>query len=90
MRLKKSIEQKVKEEYPEFFDACQGLFSPEIDIRLAQLARDAEAVAQAQEDDDKLQDAKDEASGLAAPYRDAKKALKLKTRYLIKLQKERA
>ena len=86
---KKPIEQKIREDYPEFFEVCQTLKSEDIDTRLAQLAKDMESVAEAQDGDDQLREAKEKYSAYASPYREAKNALRLKTRYLIKLQKER-
>ncbi len=87
--MKKSVEQKVKEELPEFAQEVETLSTAQINTRLSTLAKDAEAVQDAKEEDEELDDAKATARGLAAPYNDAKKVLRLKTRYLIKTLKDR-
>lgn len=84
------VQEKMKLENPEFVEACQGLSVPELDNRLAALAKDAASVDQAREADEALAKAKEEASGLGAPYRDAKKAIKLKTKYVLELIGERS
>lgn len=87
--MPKPIEQKIKEDHPEFFDACQTLTESDIDARLAQMAKDSEAVSEAAANDKELKETKDKASYLGAPYREAKNVLKLKLRYLVKLLKDR-
>ncbi len=57
--------------------------------RLAHYAKEAEAVEDAKEADEELEQAKESAAQLAAPYRDAKKAIRLKSRYIISLLKEK-
>jgi len=89
-RTKKSVQEKIREENPEFVEACKSLTLAELDNRLAGLAKDAESVDEARESDEKLANAKEEASSLGAPYRDAKKAIKLKTKYILELIKERS
>jgi hypothetical protein len=90
MKPKKTIEQKVREEFPEFADECQALDSSQIDARLAQFAKDLEAIGESVEADDGLAAAKEAVSNMAAPYREAKAAIRLKGSYLIRLLKERA
>lgn len=79
----KSVEQRLADINPEFMREVQQLSPEQLDRRLSQLAKDAEAVQQAQEADETLQQAKAELKELNAPYREGKVAIKLKTRYVI-------
>lgn len=88
-RQKKSLQEKIQAEMPEFVGEVSALSSDQLNGRLAKLAKDAEANEQAKEDDEELEEAHTHASELGAPYRDAKKALRLKTRYIISLLKEK-
>lgn len=84
-RAKKSLEEKIQEDMPEFAGEVAGLNVDQLNQRLAQLAKDAEANEQAKEDDEELEEAQKHASELGAPYRDAKKAIRLRSRYIIKM-----
>lgn len=86
---KVSVSQKCQKEMPDFCDAVASLSVDELNARLAQLAKDAEQVRQAKEADDDLAEAQEKATLLAAPYRDGKKAIQLKTSYLISLIKDK-
>jgi hypothetical protein len=79
------LEEKIQEEMPEFAGEVAACSVDQLNARLAQLAKDAEVNEQAKEDDEDLEKAKAEASELGAPYRDAKKAIRLRSRYIIKL-----
>ncbi len=86
---KKSLEQTIRDDMPEFAEEVQGITEVELNERLAQLAKDAEAVNDAQDADEDLQEARDKASQLNAPYVDSKKAVRLRSRYIILLLKQR-
>lgn len=88
-RPKKSLQEKVQEEMPEFANEVAGLSVDQLNVRLANLAKDAEKNEEAQEDDEDLEKARGEAAELSAPYRDAKKAIRLRSRYVISLIKEK-
>lgn len=85
----KTLADQVKESNPEFFDTVQGLSVDDLNGRLASLAKDAETVEDTKENDEDLKQAKAEASELAAPYRDAKKAIRMKSKYVISLIKDK-
>lgn len=89
MKHKKDIQAIMAEENPELVDECASLSVEQLDARLAQCAKDSQAAEEIKEADMKYQAAKDEAKELGAPHRDAKKAIKLRSRYLIALIKER-
>jgi len=88
-RPKKDLKQKVQEEMPEFANEVAGLAVSDLNNRLAKLAKDAEANEQAQEDDEELEQTRAQASEMAAPYKEAKKAIRLRSRYIIALIKEK-
>jgi hypothetical protein len=88
-RSKKTIQELVQGEYPEFANEVAGLSADQLNNRLATLAKNLEESETAKEDDEALEQAKAEASELAAPYRDAKKALRAKSKYVISLLKEK-
>lgn len=89
MKQKKSIEEIIKKENPQFKEEADALSAAELDARLGQIAKDTDAVEQAKENDEELEQAKEQVSVLGSSYRDAKKALRLKTRYIIHLLKEK-
>ena len=86
---KKSLQQKVQEEMPDFAGEVAGLSVDQLNNRLAEQAKAGEWNEQAKEDDEELEEAQATASELAAPYKDVKKAVRLKSRYLIALIKEK-
>lgn len=88
-RAKKSLQEKVQEDMPEFAAEVASLSVQDLNNRLATLAKGSEENEQAQEDDEDLEKARAEASELAAPYRDAKKAIRLRSRYVISLIREK-
>jgi hypothetical protein len=88
-RTKKSLQEVVQTDYPEFASEVAGLSIDQLNNRLATLAKNLEESETAKEDDPALEDAKNLASELAAPYRDAKKALRAKSKYVIGLLKDK-
>lgn len=89
MKNKKTLEEAIKDTNPEFAAEVAGLSVDDLNSRLAQLAKDGEAVAESKEADEELEQARARATELAAPYRDAQKAIRLKSRYVISLIKEK-
>lgn len=89
MKPTKNIVEVVQKEMPEFADECNSLSVSDLESRLSQCAKDTEATRDAKEGDEELEEAQACATGLGAPYRDAIKALRLKSRYLIALIKEK-
>lgn len=86
---KKDVRAQVEENYKEFAEEVAAATSDELNARLARLAKDVEIVNDEQENDDGLREARETASALGAPYRDSKKAVRLKSRYIIALLKDR-
>lgn len=88
---KGSIETKVYK-LPggkEFIDEVVGLSIPQLDARILQMQKALEESEQHKEQNIALQTAKDEVAVLDGPYKDVKKAVKFKTKYLIALIKEK-
>lgn len=85
MKQKKSNKQKVEKEFPEFVSEVSGLDSDALKLRLARLSLDLNEVEKSQEADEDYANSKALVKELSAPYRDAKKALKLKNKYIAEL-----
>lgn len=89
MKNQKTILTQMTESNPEFVDETSSLDVAGLNGRLAQLAKDMEDLRDAQEADEALETAKQQSTELGAPYRDGKKAIGLKSRYLVSLLKEK-
>lgn len=88
-RPKKSIEEKVQAEFPEFAASIASSGVTELESKLSTYAKQQDEVELAMEADTALEDSKALTSELSAPYRDAKKAIKMKMKYIIALIKDR-
>jgi len=88
-RQSKSLEEKIQETLPEFYDSAVAM---DVEAIKRQIARDAVGRVEnqiAREADEELDKAKNQASFLASPYNDAEKMLKLKAQFMKKLLDER-
>ena len=88
-RSKKSVSKQIQENYPEFEAEVSGLSIDQLNNKLAALAKGLEESEAAKEDDEELNKTHALASELGAPYRDVKKAVKLKTKYVIGLLRDK-
>ena len=61
----------------------------ELEVKVNEYAKGNEANEDAKEADEDLEEAQEKAKELGAPYKDLKKALKLKSKYTILLIKEK-
>lgn len=86
---KKDIRTIIQKQFPEFIDAVDGLSTDEIEKRISGYAKESQNVDDAKDADEGLADAKAQVAELSAPYKDAKKAINLKIRYLIQLLKDK-
>lgn len=84
-RAKKSVQETVQKDFPEFSSEVAALSEAELNGRLATLAKNLEESETTKENDGALEDAQALASELSAPYKDVKKAIRLKTKYVISL-----
>lgn len=86
---KKSVQEIVQKEYKDFAGDVDRLSVAELETRLNMYAKRAEEVEDAREADEELERTSDLLNELRAPYKDAKKEIRLKSRYLISLIKEK-
>jgi len=80
---KKDIRVQVQKEMPEFTEVIDTLSVDDLEKRLSTYAKESESVDDAKAADEGLELAKDQVKEYSAPYSDAKKAIKLKMRYII-------
>jgi hypothetical protein len=83
MNLDKTL--KCAKEFPDFCAEVESLTTEEINARLAQFAKDSVANDEAKEADEDLAAAKANATEFSAPYRDARKAIRMKSDFLVTL-----
>lgn len=88
-RPKKSIQEKVQKEYPEFVSTVDGASVADLEQKLSTYAKYQVDNENAQENDEELENAKALVKELSGPYNDTKKALKLKMKYIIALITEK-
>lgn len=89
MKQKQSVQNQVQKELPEFAAEVATLAKEELVNRVVLYCEDAEAVDRAKDADEALKQAREESNQLAAPYKDAKKAIKLKISYILALLESR-
>lgn len=80
---------KCQKEYPDFVAGVESLTSDQLKARVVQLQQFLEESEAAKENDDALKQARAQLTEYGAPYRDVKKAVKIKTKYLIELLSEK-
>jgi hypothetical protein len=88
-REKRSFVEKVQIEMPEFVGEVQGLSVDDLNGRLAVIAKAQQENDENQENDEELAAAKLNAKELGDAYREPRKALRTKTKYLVLLIKEK-
>jgi len=82
------LETKVEKEYPDFAHEVARMDVDGLNQRLLGYTKSSEEVEQAKENDEGLERAKEQVKELSAPYRETKKALRLKMRYIMNRIKE--
>lgn len=73
----------------EFKESVDALKVPELNSRISQLQKDLEESEEHKELNEALQQARAEVSELSGPYRDFKKSVSIRTKYLIALIREK-
>ena len=86
---KKSLRDIIRDDHEAFFHEVERLSVADLDRRLNGLAKHAEEIDEAKENNPDLKEAREELNKIAGPFRDAKKTNKLKTKYVIQLIKEK-
>lgn len=88
-RPKVNVQQKAQKEMPEFTAEVDSLSVDQLNARLAQLAKDSDEVENTKEACEALEEAREAANQLSTPFKDAKNAIRLKSRYIIALLKDK-
>lgn len=86
---REKLEDQLDKIDSRFRQEVQGLSSAQLEVKLNEYAKASEANDELQENDEKLEEAKGRASELGRPYREDRKAYKLKSKYAILLIKEK-
>jgi hypothetical protein len=86
---KKSVEEKIRKEMPDFVEAVVGLSVDELNTRVLNLAKELEAIDAAKEQDLELERAQELVNEYSGPYREGKRVAKLRIKYLISLIEEK-
>lgn len=89
-KSKKSVEEKIRKESPEFVAEVVGLSVDDLNSRVLTLTKELEQIEETRDEDTDLQDARDLVTEYSAPYNEGKRVAKLRTKYLIQLIKEKA
>ena len=85
----KSTRGKLKELDPNFIEEVDGLDSDKLKAKIVEIAKGAEDIKKAREDDLDLERAKEQMKVLTETYSVPLKATSLKTKYLVELLKEK-
>ncbi len=85
-----SIKEKVQKEYPDFAKELEGKQIADLEDRIVGMQKALEESEEHKENNEALKAARAEVSELSGPYRDVKKAVRLKTKYILELLNERS
>lgn len=80
---------KVQKTLPHFVEEVSALTVEQLNGRLAKLAKDYTATEEAKDADEELQNTREAAKELGAPYREAKRDINLKSGYIVELIREK-
>lgn len=85
----KTIIEKVQASHPVFCKEVDNLSLSDLKQRIVSLQQSLQQSEEAKNADESYQQTKFAAKEMAAPYSDIRKAVKLKTQYIIELLKEK-
>ena len=88
-RQKKTIQEKVQKAYPTFVEEVERLSVSDLEKRLSNYAKAINENDEKQDEDEELEKAKEVVGELTATYSGPRKELKLKSRYMTALIKEK-
>lgn len=93
MAKKKSLQQQVREKYPEFPEAVDGLSVDSLKAKILEYNKENENVnahlEKLNQPGEALYEAKAAVSEITGPINDTKKAIKMKISYLVQLIEEK-
>lgn len=84
-----SSKEKVQKEYADFAQEVESLTVAQLEDRIVGMQKALEESEEHKENNEALKAARAEASELSGPYRDVKKAVRLKTKYILELLAEK-
>lgn len=87
--MSKSVKEQVQEKHKEFASEVDGLSDAALRARIVSLQQALAESEQHKEENEALIQARAEVTELSGPYNDVKKAVKLKTRYILTLIEEK-
>jgi transketolase len=87
--MSKTLLEKLDAAYPEFANEVNGLAVQDLKNRIAAYQKELQESEEHRESNEPLAEAKAEVKELSGGYNDVRKAVKLKTKYLISLIKEK-
>jgi hypothetical protein len=87
----KSLQEKVDDKYPQYSAEVMGLSVPQLDQRIAELQKTLEDAVQFQEEKngEAMKSLAAQLKDLRADLSEVKKAVSLKTKYLVSLVREK-
>jgi hypothetical protein len=85
----KSNTDRIHDEFPEFASEVQSLETDALKARIVSLQQALEESDEAKEADEGLKEAKAAYDLAVGPYRDIRKAVRMKTKFLIDMLKDR-
>lgn len=87
----KSLQEKVDDKYPQYSGEVMGLNIQQLDQRIASLQKELEKAAEFHEEKngEAVKSMQAQLKDLKADYGDVKKAVVLKTKYLVSLVREK-
>lgn len=88
-RKPKTLLEKVDVEYPGFAEEVLGLNVQQLDKRIADMQKELEKSEQHKAENQDLRDTSASLEQLRGPYKDVKKAVGLKTKFLVSLIREK-
>lgn len=80
--------EKVEKEYPDFTAEISSLSANKLEDRIVSMQKALEESEDHKENNEALKAARAEVLELSGPYRDVKKAVRLKTKYILDLLAE--
>ena len=88
MNLEK-LETEIAKENEGFCGEVRGMTLSQVKDTLARLSMDIQAVDQAKENDEELADLKGQVKEIEAPYRESKKKLQKKVKFVVAMLEEK-
>ena len=92
-KQKKDWKQKVQEEYPDFVSSVESLKSDDLNKRMLEYSKNMQEIEDTletlTEDGSEVSSLRSEINEILGPSKDAKKAVKLKVKYINQLLKDK-